>query len=176
MCRSFRAECAERIQQLVDCEWPQTFLARGPEHACRIAAVLCAYRQRAGIAGTGDVIDDQSLQDGITLARWFSEEMVRIAPEAGADEVAQAARILSRALWEASVDPDGQGRNRNGTVSISVSVKNRRGLRGLEQKPDLLEKVKRALINGDHIAFPDSGKTTQCLVNPHLSRMYQPEA
>ena len=130
VCRSFRAECADRIQLLVDCEWPQAFLARGPEHACRIAAVLFAYRQRADIAGTGNIIDDQSLQDGITLARWFAEEMVRIAPEAGADEVAQAAGILSRALWDASVDPDGQGRNQNGTVSISVAVKNRRGAPG----------------------------------------------
>lgn len=170
---AFEEECGARADQLVDCLWPEGFLQRGPEHACRLAAVLFAYRQRANLVGPGDVIDVGTLQDGMALVRWFGEEMIRIAPEAGADEVAQVALALSIALWEASVDPDAKGRNRNGTISISAAIKTRRGVRTLEERPDLRVRVLQALINADHIAFPTSGKQTQCFVNPSLGLMYQ---
>ena len=169
----FEEECGARADQLVDCPWPEGFLQRGPEHACRLAANLFAYRQRAGHVGKGDVIDAQALQEGITLIRWFGEEMARIAPEAGADEVAQVACALSLGLWEASVNPDAKGRNRNGTVSISTAIKTRAGVRTLEERPELRVKVLQALVDADHIQFPQSGKQTQCYVNPNLARLYQ---
>ena len=170
---AFEEECGARADELVDCPWPEGFLQRGPEHACRLAANLFAYRQRAGHVGEGDVIDAQALQDGITLTRWFGEEMARIAPEAGADEVAQVAGALSLALWEASVNPDAKGRNKNGTVSISTAIKTRPGVRTLEERPELRVRVLQALVNADHICFPQSGKQTQCYVNPNLARLYQ---
>ena len=169
----FEEECGAPADELVDCPWPEGFLQRGPEHACRLAANLFAYRQRAGHVGEGDVIDAQALQDGITLTRWFGEEMGRIAPEAGADEVAQVAGALSLALWEASVNPDAKGRNKNGTVSISTAIKTRPGVRTLEERPELRVRVLQALVDADHIAFPQSGKQTQCYVNPNLAGLYQ---
>ena len=170
---AFEEECGARADRLVDCPWPEGFLQRGPEHACRLAANLFAYRQRAGHVGEGDVIDAQALQDGITLTRWFGEEMARIAPEAGADEVAQVAGALSLALWDASVTSDAKGRNGNGTVSISTAIKTRAGVRTLEERPELRTRVLQALVDADHIQFPRSGKQTQCYVNPSLARMYQ---
>ena len=173
--RAFEEECVARAAELLDCPWTESFLDRGPEHACRLAAVLFTYRQRAGYAPDGDVIDAQALEDGITLARWFGDEMARAAPEAGADEVAQVAAALSRALWEASVDPEGSGRNKNGTISISVATKTRRGIRTLGRRPELRTKVLQALVDAGHMVFPDPGKLTQCWVNPHLAGLYQPE-
>ena len=170
---AFEEECGNRADLLVDCPWPEGFLQRAPEHACRLAAILFAYRQRANHVGRGDVIDAQALRDGMKLTRWFGEEMIRIAPEAGADEIAQVAVALSRALWEASIDPDAKGRNGNGTVSISTAVKTRQGVRMLEERPEMRVKVLQALIDSDHIAFPMSGKQTQCYVNPNLDRLYQ---
>ena len=170
---AFEKECGDRADLLVDCPWPEGFLQRAPEHACRLAALLFAYRQRAEHVGPGDVIDAGALQDGMALTRWFGEEMARIAPEAGADEVAQVASALSKALWEASVDPDAKGRNKNGTISISTAIKTRTGVRTLEERPEMRVRVLQALVDADHLAFPTSGKLTQCYVNPNLARMYQ---
>ena len=169
----FDEECGARADLLVDCPWPEGFLQRGPEHACRLAAILFAYRQRADHAGPGDVIDAGALRDGMALTRWFGEEMARIAPEAGADEVAQLGSALSLALSEASVDPDAKGRNKNGTISISKAIKTRQGVRTLEERPEMRTRVLQALVHADHIIFPKSGKQTQCYVNPNLARMYQ---
>ena len=170
---AFEEECGARADLLVDCPWPEGFLQRAHEHACRLAALLFAYRQRAEHVGPGDVIDAGALQDGMALTRWFGEEMARIAPEAGADEVAQVASALSKALWEASVDPDAKGRNKNGTISISTAIKTRTGVRTLEERPEMRVRVLQALVDADHLAFPTSGKLTQCYVNPNLARMYQ---
>ena len=170
----FEQECGNRADLLVDCPWPEGFLQRGPEHACRLAAVLFAYRQRAEHVGPGDVIDAGALQDGMALTTWFGEEMARMAPEAGADEVAQVASALSKALWAASVDPEAKGRNKNGTISISTQIKTQPGVRTLEERPQMLVLVLQALVDADHIAFPQSGKRTQCYVNPYLGRMYEP--
>ena len=71
----------------------------------------------------------------MALTTWFGEEMARMAPEAGADEVAQVASALSKALWAASVDPDAKGRNKNGTISISTAIKTQPGVRTLEGEP-----------------------------------------
>ena len=173
---AFEEECGNRADLLVDCPWPEGFLQRAPEHACRLAAVLFSYRQRAKHTGPGDLIDAGTLQDGMTLAQWFGDEMARIAPEAGADEIAQVAVALSRALWEASIDPDAKGRNSNGTVSISTAVKTQRGIRMLEERPEMRVKVLQALVDSDHISFPKSGKQTQCYVNPNLVQLYQTAA
>ena len=170
---AFEEECGNLADRLVDCPWPEGFLQRAPEHACRLAAVLFAYRQRANHVGLGDVIDSEALRDGMTLTKWFGEEMIRIAPEAGADEVAQVAGALSKALWEASIDLDAKGRNKNGTTSISKAIKTRPGVRTLEERPEMRAWVLQALVDADHIAFPRSGKQTQCFVNPNLARMYQ---
>ena len=169
---AFEEECGARADELVDCPWPEGFLQRAPEHACRLAAVLFAYRQRAGHVESGDVIDAQAVQDGIALTRWFGEEMSRIAPEAGAEQLAQDAGELSRWLWDASVDTEpGNRKNQNGTVSISTVV--RKHVRRLEKNPRHLGQVLQALVDGDHICFPKSGKQTQCYVNPNLARLYQ---
>ena len=168
----FEEECGARADQLVDCPWPEGFLSRGHEHACRLAANLFAYRQRAGHVGPGDVIDAQSVQDGIALARWFGDEMARIAPEAGAEQLAQDAGDLSRRLWDASVDTEpGDRKNQNGTISISTVV--RKHVRRLEKDPKGLSQVLQAVVDADHIAFPKTGKQTQCYVNPNLARLYQ---
>ena len=162
----FEEECGARADLLVDCPWPEGFLQRAPEHACRLAAVLFAYRQRAEHVGPGDVIDAGALQDGMALTRWFGEEMARIAPEAGADEVAQVASALSKALWEASVDPDAKGRNKNGTISISTAIKTRPGVRTLEETPEMLVRVLQALVDADHVSFPSRGSGPSATSTP----------
>ena len=163
---AFEEECGDRADLLVDCPWPEGFLQRAPEHACRLAAILFAYRQLAEHVGPGDVIDAAALRDGMVLTRWFGEEMARIAPEAGADEVAQVGGALSKALWEASLDLDPKGRNKNGTVSISKAIKTRAGVRTLEERPEMRARVLQALVDADHIAFPKSGKLDPVLHQP----------
>lgn len=62
----------------------RSFLARWAEQACRLSVVLHAAKR--GPAAATAILDAETAQAGVSLARWFGQQQMKLLGEGEADE------------------------------------------------------------------------------------------
>ena len=159
------------------------FLRRAPEHASRLAGMMVAWDRyvaqtpaATGLAGPipPAIIDEGTMQRGVTLVNWYAEEMNRISDHAGYTGVAALGNRLSRFLSKAAAGEILQnaktGRSyliSSGRVQVRTLIAQR--MKDLAKDPALQEQVIRVLQRQEHIRMSGG---TQCEVNPGLRTLY----
>ena len=127
------------------------FLRRAPEHVCRVAAVMVAWRRYQAEVSSGRReraallslrVDEADVEGAAVIIDWNRAEMTRITEAAGYAEVATQAHKMSNLLWRAhseQIMQDGpSGRSsltKRGWVQLTTMISQR--MKGLWKNPDL---------------------------------------
>ncbi|EPR14211.1 hypothetical protein M527_29320 [Sphingobium indicum IP26] len=140
---AFANELERRIGKGGDLADVRGFATKLPEQAARIAAVLAVFHFGPKI----DAIEDEMLASGITLARYYLTEAVRLFGVASPNQVLVDAQVVSDWLkndWKENL--------------ISVGAIQQRGPAQIRKRnADQIKEIIAALVRHDHLSAPMTG-------------------